>query len=207
MARIRSADDATEVTERPLSRRVAVTVRRDAMTDSARVVWAHEVPILELIFGEGNVREVPSEKLDEGYARKATADMMPFNKTQDQIMPPSETLRVGWVFTGDPEAEYERLKGAYGRHIDVPQPNVEFLYGRYQTGRFRDLLGRPRLEDLPAAQLRDLVLAHGYSLPVATYESDDAERKQAAEAWARFRTADHATLVKLAREVGAEIPA
>lgn len=202
MARTASAEVSPS---RVVSRRVLVKVRRDAMTETPRVVWAHEVPILQVIYGEGEVREVDAATMDEGYVAKPSADLLPFNKTQDKIVPPSLASRVGWVFTGDPEAEYNRLIDAYGRHVDVPQPNVEYVYGRFAQGKFRDVLGAPRLEDCPPEQLRDLILSFGYTLPVETHESDDAERRTAREAWAKFRALDVPALVKLAEDVGVEI--
>lgn len=199
----KSAD--TEVIDRPLSRRILVTVKRDSMTDTPRVVWAHEVPILQTIFGEGEVREADGASLDEGYSKKPSADMLPFNKTQDAILPPSRTLRLGWVFVGNVEAEYARLVNAYGRHVDKPMPNVEDVYGRLSSGKFREIIGRPQLTDCPDDQLRDLILNYGYTLPLETHDSDDSERKAAREAWAKFRALDHDALVALAEQVGVEI--
>jgi hypothetical protein len=191
--------------ERVLSRRVLVTVRRDAMTNSARVVWAHEIPILEDIFGEGNVAQVDAAALDEGFTKKPSAELMPFNKQQDEVMPPSQTSRIGWVFIGNAGAEWARLERAYGRHHEVPMPYVEHVYGRIGEGKFRAIVGRPRLEDCPDAQLRECILNYGYSLPLATHDSDDAERKASREAWAKFRALGHDELVALAKQVGVEV--
>lgn len=202
MAKAQSADDQMV---RPLSKRVLVTVRRDAMTNSARVVWAHEVPILQVIFGEGEVQYVDPAVLDEGYSKKPSADLMPYNKQQDAILPPSQTSRIGWVFIGNAEAEYNRLGDAYGRHVEVPQPNVEYVYGRLSSGKFREIIGKPRLDDCPDDQLRDLILSYGYSLPLEVHDSDDSERKAARAAWKAFRELDHAALVKLAEQVGVEV--
>ena len=60
---------------------------------------------------------------------------------------------------------------AYGRHVDVNQPNVESVYGRFSSGAFSRVIGKPALDDLPADQLRDLVLNWGHSLPIATTDS------------------------------------
>ena len=185
-----------------LSRRIAVEIRRDQTTSTPRVVWQHEVPILQLIHGEDEVREVPAERLDESYSGKPSADLLPFNKVQDAIPRPSVANRLGWIFTGSPEAEYQRLAVAYGRHIEVNQPNVETVYGRLRSGTLAAVLGRPSLDDMPAEQLRDLVLSWGHVLPVATSASTTEDQKVSAKAWADFRALPAASLVKLARDLG-----
>lgn len=196
---------SAEASQSVFSRRVLVSIRRDQTTDTTRVVWAHEVPILQLIHGDDEVRELEPESLNDGYKAKASADMMPFNKKQDQIRPPSENLRIGWVFVGDAQSEYQRLCDAYGRHVEVNQPNCEHVYGRFGKGDFRRVLGQPTLADLPDDQLRDLILSYGYSLPLVTHESSDGERVAAEQAWGTFRSLKHDALVKLAEEVGVEI--
>ena len=185
-----------------LSRRVAVEIRRDQTTSTPRVVWQHEVPILQLIHGEDEVREISAEQMDEGYSPKPSADLLPFNKQQDRLPKPSEANHLGWVFTGSPEGEYERLKGAYGRHIEINQPNVEHVYGRFSSGAFFRVIGQPTLEDLPADQLRDLCLNWGHSLPIATSDSSVEDQRAAAKAWAEFRAAKPAALIAIARDLG-----
>lgn len=185
-----------------LSRRIAVEIRRDQTTATPRIVWQHEVPILQLIHGEDEVREVSAEQLDEGYAPKPSADLLPFNKQQDRLPKPSEAARLGWVFTGSADGEYERLKGAYGRHLEVNQPNVENVYGRFSSGEFSRLIGRPTLEDLPVDQLRDLCLNWGHPMPIATADSSVEDQKAAAQAWAEFRAAKPAELIAIARDLG-----
>jgi hypothetical protein len=201
----KTAKPAADHHDRPLSRRVLVSIRRDQTTETPRIVWAHEVPLLQVLFGQDEVREIAADALDEGYTPKVSADLMPFNKRQDAVLPPSVTSGVGHVFIGSPEVEYNRLATAYGRHAEVAQPNVEYVYGRYSRGDFARMLGRPTLDDLPDGQLRDLILSYGHYLPVATKDSPDAERAECAKAWADFRTMDRAGLVALAQNVGVEI--
>ena len=198
-------DTDSEVMEKPLSRRVLVTIRRDQTTVTPRVVWLHEIPILQVIFGEDEVREADASAMDEGYRAKASADMLPHNKRQDPILPPSQTNGLGYVFIGNAEAEYQRLVAAYGKHIEKPEPNVETVYGRLSSGRFRSIIGRPALDDLPDAQLRDLILSHGHPMPIATKESTAAEQAEYAKAWADFRKLSHDALVTLAEQTGVEI--
>jgi hypothetical protein len=184
-----------------VSRRVLVNIKRDQTTSTPRVVWAHEVPILELVWGEGNVSVVDAEDIDQGFVRKAAPDMMPHNKTQDDFRPPSESLCLGWAYTGDPRQEYDRLGEIYGNVPDTRTPHVEAAYGRFNSGLFARTLGKPTLEDLPEGQLRQMLLDAGYSLPVVTWESSDAERKAGLDAIRKFNAAPKAELVKLAAEL------
>lgn len=200
MARTKPAPDS-----KLLSRRVMVNVKRDQTTSTPRVVWAHEIPILEGIFGEGNIVAVEPEALDEGYSPKPSVDMLVHNKKQDAIRRPSESLGLGFVFIGNARAEYDRLALCYGMHPDVRMSWVENVYGRFVEGRFAQLLGEPELEDLPEDQLRELTLAYGYSLTAATFKSTEEERQQAAAAAKEFSALKKPDLVKLATEQGVEI--
>lgn len=192
-------------TEKLLSRRVPVNIRRDMTAAIPKIVWQHELPILQAMFGE--VEDVDPAKLDEGYSPTQRPDMMPYNKTQDRIVRPSESLGVGHVFIGNAQAEYDRLAACYGRpskEEDGKQPWVEKIYGRFQEGRFERMLGAPELSDLPESQLRSLVVAYGY----APEPHKDAAPDEKNAAWAKRRAlmdADRAQLVKIAEEVGVEI--
>lgn len=199
MARPKAAPDAI------LSRRVLVNVKRDQTTSTPRVVWAHEIPILEGIFGEGNAPVVDVKTLDEGYSAKPTPDLLVHNKTQDVTRRPSESLGIGWVFIDDPRAEYDRLAECYGMHPEVKQPWVENVYGRFQAGTFAQVIGKPTLEDFPADQLRALLFAYGYKLPEAGYESTEAERKAASTAAAEFAKLPAEKLHELAEQYGVEV--
>ena len=190
-------------TENLVSRRVLVNIVRDQTTATPRVVWAHEVPILEAIFTQA--KQVPAETLDEGFVEKPSNDLMPFNKTTEKNRRPSESLGLGFAFLGDPEAEYERLKAAYGREPDKGGYYVEEVYGRFSTGVFERVLGRPTVEDLPELQLREQIMQHGFSIPNPTYEASDAERKQAQEQWAKWQALTRDELLKLSAEYGVEV--
>lgn len=197
----------TAATDKPLSRRVLVNITRDQTAVTPRVVWMHEIPILEQIFGDGNVKEVSPASLDEGYSTKQTPDMLVHNKRQDPIKRPSESLCLGWVFVGNPQTEYERLCSAYGRHSEMPMPNCEHVYGRFQTRAFSNLVGTPELGDLPDDQLRDLIKAWGFEIPQTDTKSTPEQIEKAAEARAKFNTMTTDELVALALELGVEIGA
>lgn len=190
-----------------VSRRVLVTIFRDQTTSTPRVVWAHEVPILEVIFGEGNIRSVDPSTMDEGYTTKISPELLVHNKRQDVIAPPSQSAGLDFVFTGDPQAEYERLVSCYGRHDEVAQSNCEYVYGRFSSGAFSRVIGHPTYADMPVMQLRQLVRDYGHQLPVATHDSTPEDRKTAEQALAAFMKLDKAALMKLAEEVGVEIAA
>lgn len=183
--------------ERMLSRRVLVIVDREMSTKTARVVWEHEIPILLDIFGDGKVMPVDPASMDEGYEAKPSADLLAYNKKQDQIQRPSETACLGYVFGGDAHAEYQRLAEAYGKHKDVNILLVEKSYGRFQDGRFERAVGQARHSDMPAAQLRELILGAGY-LPTITKESTDAEKHEAQRARAKLMAMAQEDLVKQA---------
>lgn len=193
--------------DKVLSRRVLVLIKRDQTAATPRVVWQHEIPILEEIHGEGNIVPVDPSTLDEGYSRKPSPDLLVHNKTQDPIKPPSECAGIGWVFVGSHQGEYERLASCYGRHAEVPVANVEHVYGRFQEGRFSRLLGQPELADLPEDQLRDLIKAWGFQLPQVDTKTSPEDRKRAEDARAQFNAMDTAKLVQMAVEMGVEVGA
>lgn len=187
-----------------LSRRMLVQIKRD-MTDVApRVIWAHELPILEAIFGEGSVESIDPSKLDDGYVSKIPASQLIYNKQQDPVRKPSEVAKLGYVFTGDPRAEFERLASAYGRHPEVNESFAEHVFGRYQTGNFAKLIGKPEMDDLPDGQIRELIEAFGF-VPVITEKPTDSERAEYEKARKRLYGANRAQLLKLAEEIGVEL--
>lgn len=170
--------------DKQLSRRILVLIDRDMTAKTSRVIWQHEKPILEAIFGDGKVADVEPVALNEGYSGKPSPDMLHYNKKQDPILPPSETQGLGFVFIGDPRAEFDRLSAIYGRHPEVNETMCENVYGRFQQGRFEMVLGKPTIEDLPEAQIASLIQSYGGSVPAG---------------------ADHSALVKLAQDIGIEV--
>lgn len=195
---------STAQPNKPLSRRILVTVKRDMTEVTPRVIWQHEKALLEEIHNEGTINEVDPTTMDEGYDAKPRADMLPYNKTMDTVAKPSTTLGIGFVFIGNPEVEYARLAEVYGRH---PKENVSFvekIYGRLQTGTFKSLLGAPELSDLPDRQLRGLILDYGYVPDV--HKEASAEEKNAAIVKRKALDAmEGADLVKVAEEIGVQL--
>lgn len=198
MPRLKTAQNSES---RVLSRRVLMLVMSDMTAQMPRIMWQHEIPILEAVFGEGKVKPVDTSTLDEGYTGKVLPTMMPFNKSQDAPVRPSETQGIGWVFVGDPRAEYDRLATVYGRMPDEPRPVVEHVYGRFQEGRFSAVVGAAEVEDLPESQLRDLINGYGF-IPVVAADSTDAEKQKAREKQVQLMKAERAELLTIAESLG-----
>ena len=188
-----------------LSRRVAVLISgKDPMTKTSKVVWQHEIPLLEAIWGEGNVKPVADSELDEGFSARATPDLLVHNKQQDAHTRISENVGIGYVFIGNPANEYGRLEAAYGSTADdATLPVVRFVYGRFQEGRFAPMLGNPTFADLPPKQLIDLILANAW-VPHVAHDAPREERLAAAEKERQLRAMKHDELLKIAEETLAE---
>lgn len=186
------------------SKRIAVLIKRDMTAATPRIIWSHEKPILEEVFGEGAITEIDPEQFDEGYSDKTPAAFMIHNKKQDSIPKPSESVGIGHLFIGDPAAEYQRLADAYGKHVDVDMPVIEKVYGRYQSGTFSKLLPKPELSDLPDDQIRVLISEYGYPGLI----DKDATAEEKAEHASKVRSLREMTgdaLVELAVSIGVEI--
>ena len=187
-----------------LSRRVLVTIQRDPMTVTPRVVWQHELPILDHVFGEGMVKPVDTGTLDEGFSPRAAADLKPFNKTQEDFLPPSQMLNLGFVFLGDANTEFHRMISVYGRDREENISNAEKVFGRFSTGGFQSLLGTPTLDDLPAEQLRAMLREYGY-MQQASYDADEDEKKAASAKSVALMKMPKDQLKKLAIEHGVNV--
>jgi hypothetical protein len=187
-------------TDKILSRRVLVTVKRDALEVVPRIVWEHEIPLLEEVHGEGNIVRVDAKTMDESYNPKPSPDMLVYNKKQDMIKPPSETAGIGYVFAGDARSEHARLGEVYGKMPEENRLVVEHVYGRFQEGRFSAVVGRAEVEDMPEAQLRETIISYGW-LPQTAKDSTDAERREASEARRKLFEMPHGELVDLAVQV------
>lgn len=194
----------TARTDKQLSRRICVKVKRDITSEASTTIWQHEKPILEALFGEGAITEVPAEVLDEGYSATIRPDMLIYNKTQDKIPRPSESHCIGHVFIGNPGAEYDRLAKAYGRLDKEERDTVEVIYGRAAENRFARLLGKPELDDLPDGQLRALIIDYGYA-PIPHKDASADEKNVVFKMRKDLAEADGDALIALAKQVGVQI--
>jgi hypothetical protein len=188
--------------EKVLSRRILVNVKRDMTAVIPRVIWEHEKPLLQELFSD--VADVDPASLDEGYNPTPRPDMMAYNKTMDRVPKPSVSMGIGHVFIGDAQGEYDRLAAVYGKHPEENILLVDKIYGRFQGGSFSTLMGKPELADLPDSQLRGLVVDYGYA-PEPHKDASEAEKKDAWQKRKALMTMDHAGLVKVAEELGVEI--
>jgi hypothetical protein len=196
--------ESPEQSDKQLSRRIHIIVKRDITSAASTTIWQHEKPILEAIFGEDTIQEIEADTLNEGYTETVRPDLLIHNKTQDKIARPSDSQGMGFVFIGNAEAEYHRIAKIYAKLEDEKRPTVEVLYGRFQEGRFAKLLGQPELADLPNAQLRALILDYGYA-PIPHKDASADEKNAVYKQRQELVTADHATLVALAEQVGVQI--
>jgi hypothetical protein len=187
----------------PVSRRVLVVVKRDMTAETPRVIWEHEKPLLQAIFGEDSVVDVDAATMDEGFTTKISPDLLVHNRRQDPIKRPSEANCIGYAFAGDTRAEYERLAGAYGKHPAQNMLTVEYVYGRFQEGRFERVVTPASFEDMPEGQLRELIVSFGF-LPIVTKDSTPEEKRTEAEARANLARMPKADLLKLAEELSGE---
>jgi hypothetical protein len=190
--------------KKQLSQRVIVNITRDMTAVTPKIVWQHEIPILEEIFGDGAVKDVTASSLDEGYSGKISPELLAYNKLQDKILPPSSAVGLGYVFAGDPEAEYDRLASVYGRHKDENVLIVEKIYGRFQSGKFTEVVSGATFEDMPDAQLRELIVQHGW-LPVPHKDASESEKAEAHEKRKALIAMKHPELVELAQSVAGEL--
>lgn len=187
-----------------LSRRIMVLVNRDPMLKTPTVIWQHEKPILEEMFGEGNVTDIDPATMDEGYSATVRPDLLVHNKTQDAIQKPSDSIGLGFVFIGNPSVEYDRLTAAYGRLPEENRSFVEHIYGRQQENRFAQLLGMPELSDLPEAQLRGLILDYGYA-PIPHKDAGADEKNASFALRKELATMPIDGLVKVAEDLGIQV--
>jgi hypothetical protein len=191
--------------DKTLSRRVLVTIDRDMTDKTSKVVWQHEVPVIEAIFGEGKVTALDPSLLDDGYTSKISPALMPYNKKQEVVQRPSDAAGIGFVFIGDPRSEYDRLAACYGKLPDENVLAVEKIFGRFQDGKFTAMVSGAEIEDLPDAQIRSLLSAYGAEPTGAHKDMTDAEKTEAAAARETYIKAGKETLIKLAAEAGVQL--
>lgn len=122
----------------PRTRRVLVTVKRGPTDDTPYICFRHELPLLEEVFGEGNVVEVTDTDPD-GRRLLRTA-----LKAKGPVVHQESEDADGEVTTtpkhydpaDDPREEYNRLSQVYGMHREVNMSVVEKVYGQFREGRF-----------------------------------------------------------------------
>lgn len=196
---------ARTAADKPLSRRVLVEIDRDMTAKTPKVVWQHEIPVVEAIYGEGKVKPLDPKSMDEGYTAKISPALLPWNRKQEPIIRPSDAAGIGFAFAGDLRAEYDRLVAAYGKLSDENILAVEKVYGRFQDGKFEAIVSCADFDDMPDAQLRSLLAAYGLAPDGGTKDMSDAEKAEAAAARETYLKATRADLLKACREGGVQL--
>lgn len=195
----------TRTASAELSRRILVQIDRGMTDKPTRVVWQHEKVLLDALHGDGKVIELEGSVLDDGYTPKTSAALLPYNKLQDTPMRPSEAAGIGFVFVGDPSTEFARLSEVYGRMPDENIVVAEKVFGRFSDGRFESMLGVPTFEDLPEAQLRQLLDEFGVAPSAPLPTMSDSEKDEHTAARKAFLAADKATLIAMCEQGGVTI--
>jgi hypothetical protein len=103
-----------------------VTIFKSIEVTIAKQVWEHEIPILETVFGDGNVKIYSKHEWHTPKDKKYQV------MDKDPVVYKIEEI--------DYEDEYGRLQNAYGaRDGSENIPNVEYVYGRMEEKRLEKI--------------------------------------------------------------------
>lgn len=128
--------------EIPYIPQVLVTVRRGLTDNTPSLVYPWEVPILEVIHGEGNVVENDHAETEKWL--RLTGVNQPKDSEYEMLSGAKKTTEA-YDPSMDIAAEYMRMEQKFGRHAEMPQSNVENVYGPLKNGQFEAAV----LENLP----------------------------------------------------------
>lgn len=187
--------------------KVFMLIQRGLTDKTAICVWPWEQPILEEIHGGSAVAVTLDEMCDlkqpvrvkQLKLRHSQGGKMLTLREQLEAMvkldPDTNPLE-------DPETEYDRLVGAYGRHLEVNLPNVTKVYGSignfrramrdYANGRVPDFLdvsgpiqveGEKKASDMTDAEIRAVLKEKKIPIP------KNADREELEELLAGLVTA------------------
>lgn len=125
----------------PKTPRVIVNVKRGPTDTIGKVVFRHEIPLLEEIHGEGNVAVITDTDPDgRKLMRSALKGKGPVISVEefpeDDLGADATVIMKHFDPADDPREEYNRMELVYGRHAEKPMSVVEAVYGRFQEGRF-----------------------------------------------------------------------
>lgn len=128
-----------------MSRRVFAQVRRGPMDNTAICVYPWELPILELIHGQG-VEEVTLEQMaaiKEGVVKVERQKLKKLKNLRARYAPDLMGQLELMVYVDpeedpakDPAAEYNRLVDKYGADKEFPVPVIERIFGQFGSGAF-----------------------------------------------------------------------
>lgn len=132
-----------------LAKRCGVIINKGVMEQTCKVVWEHEIPVLEFKFGAGNITR---QKLPRYVYR---GDNTPQVEMGIQRFPIVEI---------DHDEEYSRLMNAYGRHELENKYVCEMAYGYMQERK---------MEQLNELKYRPLILAGHHFIPAPKVEEKE----------------------------------
>lgn len=95
-----------------------VTIFKSVEVSIAKTVYEHEVPVLEQVFGDGNVVRYKRHDLVFPKGKKYQVE------APDPVVYPVEEI--------DYEEEYYRLQSTYGKKGDSDISVVEYVYGKIE---------------------------------------------------------------------------
>jgi hypothetical protein len=121
--------------------RLLAVVRRDMAEATPVIIFIHEFQILQVIHGEGNVTAILDPKK---YLNQVDVAGLEDKEIKDQLDSRLQLIHEDKI---DPMAEYDRLVQRYGKHAEIDQPNVEYVYGRPSDPRWKAAV-RMTLEDV-----------------------------------------------------------
>lgn len=136
-----------------MSKRVLISVDRGMTDKTSKVVWDHEVPILQAVHGTdvkmldlADIEDLRGTALVlEGTTQVIDPKDPRFRDTRKEKVSLVEILKrnlsIGEQFSGNVDEEYDRLMACYGTHPDYNLPFVEYVYGRPEQGRFKEAVG------------------------------------------------------------------
>lgn len=135
----------------PRVARVLVNVKRGPTDTVPYVCFRHEIPILEEVFGEGNVIEVtetdPDGRKLMRTALKAKGPVV-FSEVEN-AEGDVDTIAKHYDPSDDPRMEYQRLQQVYGMHKEINTTVVEHVYGQFREGRFTAAVNGGRVRTAP----------------------------------------------------------
>lgn len=140
--------------------RILAHVKRDMTEHTPVIIFVHEFPILQVIHGTAGVDLVKNPERVLAQSTESVAEQIRLNfKAEDKdpsgpefdraVEEHRRKLVASMIAPGDvdPDEEYARLVERYGRHVDVPVSNVEYVYGRSNSRDWKAAL-KMRIEDL-----------------------------------------------------------
>ena len=103
-----------------------VTIFKSIEVTIVKQIWEHEIPVLETVFGDGNVKIYSKHEWHTPKDKKYQV------QNKDPVIYKIEEI--------DYEEEYARLQNAYGaREGSENISNVEYIYGRMEERRLEKM--------------------------------------------------------------------